>query len=148
LLVLRLFASGAMAAGTLAHAAPSRYRISMLKPSMRRGPGDVLPAHPSGQTSWAHRSGEANQAGDTTWVYRDSLETRSSPGNEGGYTHQDGSFQPAAWHIAPTYGCQGNAFWCGRIDSTWVLDANRYGYDNNWFQTLENFLGLTCAVST
>ena len=93
------------------------------------------------------RSAEMNQTGDTTWVYRDSLETRSSPGNEGGYTHQDGSFQPAAWHIAPTYGCQGNAFWCGRIDSTWVLDANRYGYDNNWFQTLENFVSLTGAVS-
>ena len=88
-----------------------------------------------------------NQAGDTVWVYRDSLETRSSPSNEGGYTHQDASFQLPAWHIATTYGCQGNAFWCGRIDSTWVLDANRYGYDNGWNQTLENFVSLTGAVS-
>jgi len=93
------------------------------------------------------RSQQRNQSGDTVWVYRDSLETRSSPSNEGGYAHQDASFQPAAWHIATTYGCQGNAFWCGRIDSTWVLDANRYGYDNGWNQTLENFVSLIGAAS-
>ena len=94
-----------------------------------------------------HRSGQANQSGDTIWIYQDSLETRSSPGNEGGFTHQDGSFQPAAWHIDTIYGCQGHAFWCGRVDSTWVLDANRYGYDNNWTQTLTNFVNLTGAAS-
>jgi hypothetical protein len=94
-----------------------------------------------------HRSGQANQAGDTIWIYQDSLETRSSPGNEGGFTHQDGSFQPAAWHIDTIYGCQGHAFWCGRVDSSWVLDANRYGYDNNWTQVLSNFVSLTSAAS-
>ncbi len=114
---------------------------------MRRGPGNVVPAHPSGPSSWAYRSGQANQAGDTIWIYRDSLETRSSPGNEGGFTHQDASFQPTAWHIDTIYGCQGHAFWCGRVDSSWVNDANRYGYDNNWTQTLRNFVSLTGAAS-
>jgi len=87
------------------------------------------------------------QTGDTVWIYRDSLETRSSPSNEGGFTHQDASFQPAAWHIDTIYGCQGHAFWCGRVDSSWVQDANRYGYDNGWTQTLTNFVSLTGAVS-
>src|SRR5467141_1206774 len=120
MLALCLLASGALGAGTLAQAAPSPYRIStLLKPSMRRGPGNVVPARPSGSSSWAYRSGQANQAGDTVWIYRDSLETRSSPGNEGGFTHQDGSFQPTAWHIDTIYGCEGHAFWCGRVDSSW-----------------------------
>ena len=88
-----------------------------------------------------------SQTGDTIWVYRDSLETRSSPGNEGGFTHLDASFQPAAWHIDTIYGCQGHAFWCGRVDSTWVLDSNRYGYDNGWTQILSNFVDLTGAAS-
>jgi len=114
---------------------------------MRRGPGNVVPARPSGSSSWAYRSGQANQAGDTVWIYRDSLETRSSPGNEGGFTHQDGSFQPTAWHIDTIYGCEGHAFWCGRVDSSWVNDANRYGYDNNWTQSLRNFVSLTGAAS-
>jgi len=99
------------------------------------------------RASWTHRSGQANQSGDTIWIYQDSLETRSSPGNEGGYTHQDGSFQPAAWHIDTIYGCQGHSFWCGRVDSTWTLDSNRYGYDNNWTQILSNFVSLTGAAS-
>jgi len=99
------------------------------------------------RNSWVYRSGQANQSGDTVWVYQDSLETRSSPGNEGGFTHQDGSFQPAAWHIDTIYACQGHAFWCGRVDSTWVLDSNRYGYDNNWTQVLSNFVNLSGAAS-
>ncbi len=94
-----------------------------------------------------YRSGQANQVGDTVWVYRDSLETLSSPGNEGGYTHQDASYQPAAWHIDTLYGCQGHSFWCGRVDSSWTLDANRMGYDNNWTQILSNYVSLTGAVS-
>lgn len=94
-----------------------------------------------------YRSGQANQVGDTVWVFRDSLETRSSPSNEGGWTHQDASFQPTAWHIDTLSACQGHAFWCGRIDSSWVNDANRRGYDNNWTQVLKNFVNLTGAAS-
>ncbi|HYQ88074.1 MAG TPA: hypothetical protein VEU09_00430, partial [Candidatus Binatia bacterium] len=114
---------------------------------MTRGPGNVVPVAQPTRAPRVFRSGQANQAGDTIWIYQDSLETRSSPGNEGGFTHQDGSFQPAAWHIDTIYGCQGHAFWCGRVDSTWVLDANRYGYDNNWTQSLSNFVSLTGAAS-
>jgi len=94
-----------------------------------------------------YRSGQASQVGDTVWIYRDSLETRSSPSNEGGYTHQDGSFQPTVWHIDTVYGCQGHAFWCGLVDSSWINDPNRYGYDNNWTQVLQNFVNLTGAAS-
>jgi len=93
-----------------------------------------------------YRSGQAIQ-GDTVWVFLDSLETRSSPSNEGGWTHQDASFQPAAWHIDTLSACQGHAFWCGRVDSSWVNDANRRGYDNSWTQMLSNFVNLTGAVS-
>lgn len=98
-------------------------------------------------SSRVYRSGLADQDGDTVWVYRDSLETRSSPSNEGGYTHEDGSFQPVAWHIDTVYGCEGHAFWCGRVDSSWVQDPNRYGYDNSWTQVLGNFVNLSGASS-
>jgi len=89
------------------------------------------------------RSGTAVQTGDTVWVFRDSLETWSSPSNEGGWTHADASGQPAAWHIDTALACQGHAFWCGRIDSSWVNDPDRMGYDNSWDQTLENFADLS-----
>jgi flagellar hook capping protein FlgD len=114
---------------------------------LSRSTGGVVPVARPADASWVHRSGQASQTGDTLWIYQDSLETRSSPGNEGGFTHQDASFQPAAWHIDTIYGCQGHAFWCGRVDSSWVLDSNRYGYDNNWTQVLGNFVSLTGAVS-
>jgi len=107
----------------------------------------VTPVRSRSETSWVHRSGQATQAGDTIWIYQDSLETRSSPNNEGGYTHVDASFQPTAWHIDTIYGCQGHSFWCGRVDSTWVQDVNRYGYDNGWTQTLQNFVNLSGAQS-
>ncbi len=107
----------------------------------------MSPAAKPSRSERVFRSGLANQAGDTVWIYQDSLETRSSPGNEGGFTHQDASLQPTAWHIATLYGCQGKAFWCGRIDSSWVLDPNRYGYDNNWTQILGNFVNLSGAAS-
>ena len=142
-----------LASGSVSRAAtPSPYSIRTYPPLASRSfplpaPGNVTPRNAPSRHEWVFRSGEANQAGDTVWVYRDSLETRSSPSNEGGYTHQDGSFQPAAWHIDTVYGCEGHAFWCGRVDSSWVLDANRYGYDNSWTQTLQNFVSLTGAAS-
>jgi hypothetical protein len=84
--------------------------------------------------------------GDTVWVLRDSLETLVSPGNEGGWTHVDASAQPSAWHIDTLYACQGHAFWCGRVDSTWTNDPNRIGYDNSWTQYVQNYVDLTAAT--
>jgi hypothetical protein len=95
----------------------------------------------------AARSPELTTIGDTIWVYRDSLETLVSPSQEGGFTHADASAQPAAWHIDTIYGCQGHAFWCGRVDSSWTNDPNRMGYDNSWNQTLGNYVDLTGAAS-
>src|SRR5258708_32428724 len=112
------------------HAALIRFRAAAGRAQHPRSSADVTPVRLRSETSCVHRSGQATQAGDTIWIYQDSLETRSSPSNEGGYTHVDASFQPAAWHIDTIYGCQGHSFWCGRVDSTWVQDVNRYGYDN------------------
>ena len=109
--------------------------------------GNVSPIRVGAPSRRVYRSGQANQDGDTVWVFRDSLETRSSPSNEDGWTHVDASFQPAAWHIDTVYGCEGHSFWCGRIDSSWVNDANRRGYDNNWTQVLKNFVNLSGAAS-
>lgn len=66
---------------------------------------------------------------------------------EGGWTHVDASGEPAAWHIDTLYACQGHAFWCGRVDSTWINDPNRMGYDNNWTQYLQNYVDLSGGVS-
>jgi hypothetical protein len=84
--------------------------------------------------------------GETVWVFRDSLESLSSPGNEGAWTHFDESAQPTAWHIDTLYSCTSHSFWCGRRDSSWVLDPDRKGYDNSWTQHLENFADLTGAT--
>jgi hypothetical protein len=76
--------------------------------------------------------------GETVWVFVDSLETRTSPNNEGGWTHYDASAKPTAWNIGTFLGCQNNSWWCGRIDSSWTFDSNRAGYDNDWTQHLSN----------
>ncbi len=124
------------------------YAKISLRTTLVRGPGEVTPVRLLyDPATRVHTSGHAAMAGDTIWIYQDSLETRSSPSNEGGFTHVDASFQPAAWHIDTIYGCQGHAFWCGRVDSSWVQDANRYGYDNNWTQILSNFVNLSGAAS-
>jgi flagellar hook capping protein FlgD len=93
------------------------------------------------------RAGERLSSGDTVWVFRDSLESYTSPSGEGLWTHTDASAQVSAWHIDTTYTCAGHAFWCGRIDSTWTNDPNRFGYDNSWDQSVENFVDLSGAVS-
>ena len=145
--VLGGFVSGEAAAG--APPSPSFPRTSPAVPA-RAYPepslGNVAPVRASAPVGRVYPSGQAIQ-GDTVWVFLDSLETRSSPSNEGGWTHQDASFQPAAWHIDTLSACQGHAFWCGRVDSSWVNDANRRGYDNSWTQMLSNFVNLTGAVS-
>ncbi|MGE5175620.1 MAG: FlgD immunoglobulin-like domain containing protein, partial [Hyphomicrobiales bacterium] len=36
----------------------------------------------------------------------------------------------------------GTSWWCGRIDSSWIYDSNRAGYENSWVQYLENGVWL------
>jgi len=74
-------------------------------------------------------------------VFQDSLNGLSIS-NQGNWTHVDNSAKPTAWHIDTFYGCQGNAWWCGRVDSTWVFDSNRAGYENSWTQYLQNSVWL------
>lgn len=92
----------------------------------------------SGAPSRAGRFYKTAQVGDTVWMFMDSLETRSSPSNEGGFTHYDNSAKPTAWHIDTFLGCQNHSWWCGRVDSTWIFDSNRAGYENDWKQYLSN----------
>lgn len=112
-----------------------------------RSEGDVVPIRKLLGKGIAARSSLLETAGDTIWTYRDSLETLSSPSQEGGWTHYDASAQPSAWHIDTTYACQGHAFWCGLVDSSWVNDPNRMGYDNGWEQFLQNSVDLSSAAS-
>jgi len=55
----------------------------------------------------AGRIQRAPATGETLYVFRDSLETRSSPSNEGGWTHYDQSLKPTAWHVDSLLSCQG-----------------------------------------
>jgi len=129
-------AAAAGAAPRSTPAAPSGGRIPA------RSTGDVAPV----SASRGFRAPSLSTV-DTITVFHADLEGLSSPGNEGGWTHVDKSGTPTAWHIAPTVACQGNAFWCGLIDSTWTGDPDRHGYDNNWIQTLSNYVDLTGANS-
>jgi len=101
--------------------------------------GDPL----SGAPARASRFQRSATVGDTVWQFVDSLETRSSPNNEAPWTHYDASAKPTAWHIDTFLGCQSHSWWCGRIDSTWVFDSNRAGYDNDWKQYLTNSFPTT-----
>jgi hypothetical protein len=74
-------------------------------------------------------------------VFEDSLDGHPLD-DEGGWTHSDASGEPAAWHIDTFLGCQGKAWWCGRIDSSWTFDSNRAGYANSWTHFLENSVRL------
>lgn len=96
---------------------------------------------PSGMR--AGRIQRAPAVGETVYVYRDSLETRSSPSNEGGWTHYDQSLKPTAWHVDSLLSCQGAVWWCGIVDSTWTFDTNRAGYDNDWTQYLSGSVDLS-----
>jgi len=71
------------------------------------------------------------------YVFQDSLDGRPLD-DEGGWTHYDNSAGPTAWHIDTFKACNGHAWWCGRVDSTWIYDTNRAGYDNSWTQYLQN----------
>ena len=70
-------------------------------------------------------------------MFQDSL-NGLAVGNEGAWTHVDNSARPTAWHIDSLLACQGKAWWCGKVDSSWVFDSNRMGYENSWSHFLEN----------
>ena len=70
-------------------------------------------------------------------VFQDSLNALSIS-NQGNWTHVDNSAKNPAWHLDTIYGCQGHAWWCGEVDSSWIFDTNRYGYENSWNQYLQN----------
>jgi hypothetical protein len=85
----------------------------------------------------------APAAGETVYVYSDNIESRTSPNNEGGWTHYDQSAKPTVWHVDSLLNCQGAAWWCGIVDSSWTFDTNRAGYDNDWTQYLSNSVDLS-----
>jgi hypothetical protein len=109
--------------------------------------GDVVPVYRPPDDSSPRLASRVYATSDTIPVFTDSLETWSSPGNEGKWSHVDESFQPTAWNISTLYGCGGHAFWCGIVDSSWTGDPNRRGYANSWEQTLENYADLAGAPS-
>ncbi|MGE5177017.1 MAG: hypothetical protein ACM3JJ_11670, partial [Hyphomicrobiales bacterium] len=74
-------------------------------------------------------------------VFQDSLNALTID-NQGGWTHVDNSGRPTAWHRDTFLACQGTSWWCGRIDSSWIYDSNRAGYENSWVQYLENGVWL------
>ena len=130
---------------------------TLIRGTPSRASGDVRPVAPRGASDASGTAGDPTAAqsarlyhaaaADTIPVYTDNLEALSSPGNEGGWTHQDQSGDPTGWNISNLYACASNAFWCGRVDSTWTGDTNRRGYENNWAQTLQNFADLAGAPS-
>jgi hypothetical protein len=113
-------------------------------PLPSRSEGDVTPLRNRSKPSSASR---VYTSADTVTVYSENLESFSSPGSEGGWTHIDKSGQPTAWHIAPDFACQGNSFWCGIFNAAWTGDTDHKGYDNGWTQQASNFVDLTGAVS-
>jgi hypothetical protein len=113
-------------------------------PLPARSEGEVTPYRSIAHPSAAPR---LYSTGDTLTLYSENLESFSSPGSEGGWTHVDKSGQPTAWHIAPDFACEGNSFWCGVVDSSWTADPDRKGYGNGWIQQASNYVDLTGAAS-
>ncbi len=97
------------------------------------------PANRSGRLS--RRPHRAPPPLEEVVVFSDSLEGHPLD-DENGWTHSDASGDPAAWHLDSLLACQGKAWWCGRVDSTWVFDSNRAGYANSWTHYLENSVRL------
>jgi hypothetical protein len=87
----------------------------------------------------------APAVGETVYVFSNNMNSLSSPNNEGGFKHEDQSAKPTAWHIDTRMSCPGmnHSWWCGRVDSLWIYDSNRAGYDNDWIQFLQNSVDLT-----
>ncbi|HET9951223.1 MAG TPA: FlgD immunoglobulin-like domain containing protein [Candidatus Eisenbacteria bacterium] len=113
-------------------------------PRPPRSEGDVVPLRSLIRPSAAPR---VVSTGDSITVYSENLESFTSPGSEGGWTHVDKSGEPTAWHIATDFACEGNAFWCGITNPDWTGDPDRKGYDNGWTQEASNFVDLTGAAS-
>ena len=63
---------------------------------------------------------------EEVYVFQDSLDGLSLD-DQGGWTHFDASGGPTAWHIDTFEACTNHGWWCGKIDSSWVLDSNRAG---------------------
>lgn len=78
---------------------------------------------------------------EEVYVFQDSLDGLSID-DQGGWTHYDNSGGPTAWHLDTFMGCTGHSWWCGMVDSTWIYDSNRAGYDNSWTQILGNSVNL------
>ncbi|MGE5177665.1 MAG: FlgD immunoglobulin-like domain containing protein [Bacteroidota bacterium] len=79
-------------------------------------------------------------------MFQDSLNALSIS-NQGNWTHIDNSAKPPHWHLDTVYGCQSHAWWCGLVDSSWIYDANRYGYGNSWNDYLQNSVYLDSLPS-
>ncbi len=99
----------------------------------------TTPAKPSGNLS--RRPHRVPPPLEEVVVFSDSLEGRALD-DDGGWTHSDASGAPAAWHIDSLLACQGKAWWCGIVDSSWIYDSNRAGYANSWTHYLENSVRL------
>ena len=82
---------------------------------------------------------------EEVYVFDDSLDGLSLD-DEGGWSHYDNSAGPTAWHIDTFQACSGHAWWCGMVDSSWIYDSNRAGYDNSWTQYLQNSVNLNNRV--
>jgi len=105
----------------------------------------VPPSETAPSVSKAPLIQRAPAIGETLYVYNENLNNRTSPSNEGGFTHYDQSLKPTAWHVdsIPALSCQGAVWWCGIVDSLWIYDSNRAGYDNDWTQYLSNTVDLS-----
>ena len=117
-------------------------------PQERPDPGVVrdiaLPDHPraqSARTRGLHRSGPPVEE---VYVFVDSLDGRPLD-DDAGWDHVDRSEQPTAWHIDSLLACEGKAWWCGVVDSSWIYDSNRAGYDNNWVYDLVNLVDISAV---
>jgi hypothetical protein len=134
-----LAASAAQTGGPVEAPAPS----GVFRTQIPRGESV---AHPSR----ARLLNRAPAIGETVYVFNDSLQTHSSPNNLGGWTHYDQSIKPTAWHRDSLLLCagQGPAWWCGIVDSSWIFDSNRAGYDNDWEQFWETSVDLSGITGT
>src|SRR6185312_4940634 len=99
---------------------------------------EAMPELPTGRASRSSRRPHFPPPPvDEVYVFQDSLDGHPLD-DEGGWTHYDNSGGPTAWHIDTFLGCSGHSWWCGMIDSSWIYDSNRAGYDNSWTQYLQN----------
>ena len=140
-LFLLALAAGAAVAASRAPAPPENTTLPGVMPT-QEPESAVYPEIPR-----AGRIARTAAVGETVYVFVDSLNTRTSPSGEGGWTHYDSSEKPTAWHVDTVLGCQNHAWWCGLVDSSWIFDPNRAGYDNDWIQRLSNHINISTIGS-